>query len=1800
MKTEVFKKILAVLLSVVLLGSSLSVAAFAASAYTPVEDTYLISDTERAIAPGVVENRVILNNSTGTQQEMVYAVTVDMSEGSTASIMAGYADYNGAVWKMQTVRAQANAAANKRGVNIVAAVNADIFNMQTGEPTGPLVMGGTVYKSALGHPYFGITKSGGAVMGASLTQGVLDTLDECVGGFYMLLENGQRTSYALERDTYVAPHTAVGLKADGNLVIVTIDGRNYPVSCSCDNYYLTTILLGLGCVTALNLDGGGSSTYLAKYEGTDNLVLANNPSDAVERQVASSLFVVSSARPSGEFDHASIQPNNLVYTPGSTVQFSATGVDSAGGSAQLPSDGAFELADPSMGTIDAETGLFIGSEQTGVVAVNYTSGGEVVGSTSIELAHPDELYFPSEEFSLDFDETTDFELKAKNQGRDVIIKSGDIVWSIADESENDIEGIAGSFSGLEFTACESGSAVGIVTAKYALDETVFSSTKVVIGAAPVMLYDFEYTDNAEEAEASDGRLQYIPSLTLPTFNSATDGNYYDKAYEWQAEGYPLFSWPNASLGVSGMTSKVVSVDDGEPVRFGDHSLRIDFDYSTYDKSSNSNNYLRLTDDSYFFEGSPKAISAWVYIPEGVDNFCLYLNCGTKNLMETDANGRPLAANAAYAPVSTVTEGGTVCTNWTGWKYVEIDLSDDTAAASTNMGLANAPFGYYHGCGVFWISYQPGKGFGSKSAGTIYIDNIQLIYSSNTDDTKNPEVSSITYETDSSPVELTDGEAVISSNTMTFRAFYNDVDDKYMTGIDSDKVSMQIDGVDVTDKCYINAGDEEMYLYDACLDNGPHSISITVYDVFGNRTIETRYFTVEGEAEAAAELVAEQENPILGEDYTLAIKGNDISDITGANIAVHTFAKFTSYYGDVAVEPAEGFSLTEDPVYDSTNATVKFSVARNGEAVSDDGVIARIVYGIPFDVPSDSIEVSFRLDKGEILFASEKDEKYFGSISGRIDTECIAPLIISADTMLVGSEGGYFTVTDLDGEPVEGAYVYNSDGSLLSQTATDEDGKLFTSAFTGSLVSYSVYAQFGDVVSFIYSSQSFKSGGSEDGMPTSVVANGASDGSTMFNISWFASPLMSEGEAVVKYATKAAYEANGEAAFAEIYGISRLEELDSTGNIETNYALRFNKAVITGLEPATEYVYIVGDGEKMSDVFSFTTCALNVDTDFFIIGDMQDDDTSNLEAILDALDNADSDFIFGLQTGDAVDNGGMYRWWTNVASIFSSGYLSTRPIVHVLGNHEYYGDFSGENATDYFGMTAREDSSAPYAYSVQYGNVYLAVINYFDQIASYEAAVEWVREDASANNARWKVLSIHQPAYYTNPGGGNGIVHNLIPALVDEVGFNFVFSGHDHSYMRTYAVTGGQRDDENGAVYYICGSTGEKSYQVVETSGFPYDFVRGSNAVEGEYSAIYLTAHTTDTEFTVYTHDVIVNGDGTYSDVIIDSYTMTRPITCTEAGSHDYAYFNGKLICSVCGYTRELGSYSGFASDAETGATRYFLGGVMQTGWLNYGEDCYYLDENGLAVTGSNTIDGIKYDFDDDGKQIGAAFVVWDDGYTRAYRGGQYMTSWTEIDGKLYYFSTSPSYPGRMFTGVTTIRIYTGQNVTYNFADDGHLLEGTFVEEEDGIVYFWGQDRYLGWHEINGATYYFDMATGYMAVGETEIDGAIYSFDNDGKLLHEGAHDYVYSHHQDGTCTVDDAEVYICSICSSQYNEVITAAPGHVDANNDRICDVCEEYIGGSVFFARLISFFQMIRNWFRNLFDWFRNLFTFSNIGNIG
>ena len=115
-----------------------------------------------------------------------------------------------------------------------------------------------------------------------------------IGAWEELVKNGVATEYYSEGagPSYRHPRTAIGIKEDGTVFFVTIDGRDYINNfLGVTAYELAEIMLYFDAVQAYNLDGGGSTTMsLINDEG--EYIYLNNPSDGAPRAVANGLFFV--------------------------------------------------------------------------------------------------------------------------------------------------------------------------------------------------------------------------------------------------------------------------------------------------------------------------------------------------------------------------------------------------------------------------------------------------------------------------------------------------------------------------------------------------------------------------------------------------------------------------------------------------------------------------------------------------------------------------------------------------------------------------------------------------------------------------------------------------------------------------------------------------------------------------------------------------------------------------------------------------------------------------------------------------------------------------------------------------------------------------------------------------------------------------------------------------------------------------------------------------------------------------------------------------------------------------------------------------------------------------------------------------------------------------------------------------------------------------------------------------------------------------------------------------------------------
>ncbi|XP_006054974.2 N-acetylglucosamine-1-phosphodiester alpha-N-acetylglucosaminidase isoform X1 [Bubalus bubalis] len=171
------------------------------------------------------------------------------------------------------------------------AQNGGFFRMETGECLGNVVSGGRRVSSAGGlqNAQFGIRRDGTLVTGYLSEEEVLDTENpfvQLLSGVVWLIRNGSiyiNESQAAECEetqetgsfsrfvNVISARTAVGHDRKGQLVLLHVDGQTEQRGINL--WEMAEFLLKQDVVNAINLDGGGSATFVL------NGTLASYPSD---------------------------------------------------------------------------------------------------------------------------------------------------------------------------------------------------------------------------------------------------------------------------------------------------------------------------------------------------------------------------------------------------------------------------------------------------------------------------------------------------------------------------------------------------------------------------------------------------------------------------------------------------------------------------------------------------------------------------------------------------------------------------------------------------------------------------------------------------------------------------------------------------------------------------------------------------------------------------------------------------------------------------------------------------------------------------------------------------------------------------------------------------------------------------------------------------------------------------------------------------------------------------------------------------------------------------------------------------------------------------------------------------------------------------------------------------------------------------------------------------------------------------------------------------------------------------------
>ncbi|MCT2582891.1 phosphodiester glycosidase family protein [Actinophytocola gossypii] len=129
-----------------------------------------------------------------------------------------------------------------------------------------------------------------------------------VNGRQLLVVNGEAQDASQNNNVPQAPRTAVGFSRDGKkMFLLSADGRQSAFAQGLGLDELADMMVELGAYHAVNLDGGGSSTIVAREPGASNVQVENRPSDGAQRLVPNGLGLFT-AKGSGRLHGFWVEP----------------------------------------------------------------------------------------------------------------------------------------------------------------------------------------------------------------------------------------------------------------------------------------------------------------------------------------------------------------------------------------------------------------------------------------------------------------------------------------------------------------------------------------------------------------------------------------------------------------------------------------------------------------------------------------------------------------------------------------------------------------------------------------------------------------------------------------------------------------------------------------------------------------------------------------------------------------------------------------------------------------------------------------------------------------------------------------------------------------------------------------------------------------------------------------------------------------------------------------------------------------------------------------------------------------------------------------------------------------------------------------------------------------------------------------------------------------------------------------------------------------------------------------------------
>ncbi|HEX2947395.1 MAG TPA: phosphodiester glycosidase family protein [Clostridia bacterium] len=328
--------------------------------------------------------------------------------------------------------------------------NGIVTQFLSGQPAAPIPQNG----------YVVVTRADGAAklqqsffIGDSVSFDIKTTPDwnnvkMAVSGSSELVKDGAvpaAFSFNASDVTIKSPKTAVGSSKDGKtLWLVTVDGRQTS-SIGLTQRDMALFMKGLGAYNAINMDGGGSTTMVARPYGSTAAKVMNSPSDGTTRNVLVGLGVFTSA-PKAPLAALIVDTSDKYIFTNATRAFTVKGVDKYGNPIEV---------DPASvkWSVSGVRGTFKGNV---LRPTTYGEGkvtarvGNISASKNISvLSKPSGIMLNTKSIKLPVGQSKSFSIRGINpKGYVATIEPSDISWKVT--------GKVGTFSDGVFKATAGG------------------------------------------------------------------------------------------------------------------------------------------------------------------------------------------------------------------------------------------------------------------------------------------------------------------------------------------------------------------------------------------------------------------------------------------------------------------------------------------------------------------------------------------------------------------------------------------------------------------------------------------------------------------------------------------------------------------------------------------------------------------------------------------------------------------------------------------------------------------------------------------------------------------------------------------------------------------------------------------------------------------------------------------------------------------------------------------------------------------------------------------------------------------------------------------------------------------------------------------------------------------------------------------------------------------------------------------------------------------------------------------------